>query len=191
MYDNMNIINIWGVVILESYIILMVVCLLIITMCLTLLINQNKVKRKYMKKYNAKDVVPLTHVYGLDLSEWIPIACYIAKDKYIFVGDNREFIMTRKRIINKYLTTDIDIKKQAVSNVKGTVAGAMAFGTIGALLADNAKVVDVKTVKKLIIFEYETETGEVKTYAFDITNKITESTATYKFNLKKQKEVVL
>lgn len=176
---------------MDTWIAIVISCLIIICLCSIILYNQHKLKSKYMKKYKAFDVVPLTHVYGLPLSEWLPVSCYISKTKYIFVGDNKEFVMIRKQISNKYLATDIDIKKQAVSNAKGAIAGAAVFGAIGALLADNAKVVNITTVRKLLIFEYIADDGSNKTFAFDIYNNISEKTATYKFNIKKPKEVIL
>lgn len=165
--------------------------IIIIAWIIYILTKQLKIESKYKRKHKAGDVVALTHVYGLPLSEWLPVACYIAKDKYVFIGDGKEFIMSRSKIKNKYITTDIDIQKQAVSNVKGAIAGSQAFGAIGALLADNAKIVNVTTIKKLLIFEYESDSGDVKTFAFDIANKLSESDAIYKFAIKKQKEVIL
>ncbi len=155
------------------------------------IIKRNNQINKIKKKYNAFDVVFLTHIYGLPLSEWLPCACYISKDKYVFYGDEKEFVLIRKSVTNKYLATDIAIQKQAVSNVKGTIAGAQAFGAIGALLASNAKVVDVKTVKRLLIFEYVNENGESKTLAFDISGKMSDKAAKHKFAIKEQAAVNL
>lgn len=154
---------------------------------ISILLKMHKLKTKY----NAGKVLTMSHVYGLPVSEFLICNCYISKENYIFVCDEREFVLKRKSITDKYLTTDIEIQKQAVSNVGGAIAGAKAFGAIGALLASSAKVIDVTTIKRLLIIEYKSDEGEDKSLAFDITGKLSDANAKFYFNIKKSESMVL
>lgn len=144
-----------------------------------------------MKKLKAGKNLRLIHVYGLPASQFLPCYLYITKKQYIFEIDKRFLRLDRDKIIDKNIYTDMDVKKQAVSDVGSAIAGAKAFGAIGALTANKAAVVDVTTIKKILVLKYKNENDEITDIGLDYYERYSDDDIRYYFSIKSTKEATL
>lgn len=140
----------------------------IVLFCVFIAVRISQIEKARLKKIGARKSMNLIHISGLPLDESTPVVCYICKDKYIFATNNSTFNMYRSGMVSKYLTTKSKIETQIVANTKGQIAGASAIGTIGALMAKDAKSVDININKNLFVIEYKSENEEnIKKYIFE------------------------
>ena len=77
--------------------------------------------------------------------------------------------MSKDKITDICIKTDTEIQKQLVSSVGGAVAGAMLFGTLGAIIGGRAKTKKVKTSTDYLIITYRSD-EELKYIGFDTKN---------------------
>lgn len=146
----------------------LIACFAIILLCVLVVYGNSKAQKQALRKIGARKAMNLIHISGLPLDESTPVVCYICKDKYMFATSDSVFNMYRTGMVAKYLTTKSKIETQVVSNTKGQIAGASALGTVGALMAKDAKVVDVNINKNLFVIEYKGENEEnAKKYIFE------------------------
>ena len=143
------------------------------------------------KKLKAGKNLRLIHVYGLPASQFLPCYIYITKKQYIFEIDKRFLRLDRDKVIDKNIYTDMDVKKQAVSDVGSAIAGAKAFGAIGALSANKAAIVDVTTIKKILVLKYKNENDEVTDIGLDYYDRYSDDDIRYYFSIKATKEATL
>lgn len=125
------------------------------------------------KKQNFDGVTVYTafhHVDGLPIAENLLCEVFSYPDRIEFKAGTTSIKLSRKKITDMCLKFDTEIQNQAVSSVGGTIAGAVMFGTLGAIIGGRSKNKKVKTTTQYLIITYTGEQGELKYIGFDIKN---------------------
>lgn len=127
------------------------------------------------KKKEKKDLTGLSvytafhHVSGLPIVEEVLCEIFSFPDRLDFKAGTTEMSLSKNKITDMSIKTDIEIQNQAVSSIGGAVAGAILFGAIGAVIGGRSKNKKVKTITKYLIITY-TKSGDTDFIIFDIQN---------------------
>lgn len=116
--------------------------------------------------------ISVTLAGGLPLPEGSICQIYYCKEKIVIDGNNASFVIPLNRVHDISTKAETEIQKQVVSSAGGAVAGAMMFGPIGAIIGGRTKT---KTTKKDTIYlfiTYQSENGEIKYIAFNVTGTL-------------------
>jgi len=157
-----------------GYIILLCLLLGFILFCISMFISTSKAKKqakKAMKERKANGITQYmlaTHVNGLPIAE--NTSCQISSlaDHYEFDAAGTKFNISKSKVTDVCVKTNVEIQKQYVSSVGGAVAGAVVFGPLGAMIGGRAKEKKSKEFHQYLIFTYESD-GEVKYVGFEVT----------------------
>lgn len=90
-------------------------------------------------------------------------------DRIEFKAGTTNIKLSKEKITDMCIKTDIDIQNQVVSSVGGAVGGAMLFGPLGAMIGGRAKTKKVKNVTTYLIITYSSD-NELKYIGFDTVN---------------------
>lgn len=134
--------------------------------------RKNKRTKKKEKHLNFDGITIYTafhHVNGLPIAENLLCEVFSYPDRIDFKAGTTEIKLSRDKITDMCIKTDTDIQQQSVSSIGGAVAGAMLFGTLGAVIGGRVKNKKVKTSTDYLIITYQSE-DELKYIGFDISN---------------------
>ncbi len=109
----------------------------------------------------------LTFVAGLPLMQGAMCKVLSTDDKIIINGQGTTFELKKEKITSITIETNITKQTQAISSAGGALAGAMAFGVVGAAIGGRAKAKDIKISRSYIVITYFDSKDNVKYIIFD------------------------
>lgn len=109
------------------------------------------------------------HVDGLPIAENMLCEVFSFPDRIEFKSGTTQIKLSKEKITDMSVKTDTDIQNQVVSSIGGAVAGAMVFGTLGAIIGGRTRTKKVKTISNYLIITYNSD-GDLKYLGFDIKN---------------------
>lgn len=112
----------------------------------------------------------LTFVSGLPLMQGAVCKVVSTFDKIIIDGQGTTFELKKEKISSITIEKNITKHTQAVSSAGGALAGAMAFGVVGAAIGGKATAKDFKLKKRYIVITYFDSEENVKYIIFDYNN---------------------
>ena len=112
----------------------------------------------------------LTFVSGLPLMQGAVCKVVSTFDKIIIDGQGTTFELKKEKISSITIEKNITKHTQAVSSAGGALAGAMAFGVVGAAIGGTATAKDFKLKKRYIVITYFDSEENVKYIIFDYNN---------------------
>lgn len=128
-----------------------------------LLQNREKMYRKMKYK--------LTFISGLPLMQGTLCKVISTFDKIVIEGQGTTFELAKEKITSITIEKNITNHTQAVSSAGGAIAGAMAFGVVGAAIGGRTVAKDVKSKKYYLVITYFDNDENVKYIVFDNNNK--------------------
>ncbi|MEA4896165.1 MAG: hypothetical protein VB064_13035 [Oscillospiraceae bacterium] len=114
--------------------------------------------------------VTLLHFAGLPIASGLSCTLYDYLDKIDICNGYMFFTLSKSKITDVCLRTDVEIRKQYVSSVGGAVGGAVLFGPLGAMIGGRAKQKQDKTVHTYLIFTYLKD-GQLQYIGFEATRE--------------------
>ena len=96
----------------------------------------------------------LTQVSGLPLMQGAVCKVVSTCDKIIIDGQGTTFELKKEKISSITIEKNITKHTQAVSSAGGALAGAMAFGVVGAAIGGRTTAKDIKLKKHYIVITY-------------------------------------
>lgn len=127
---------------------------------------------KKREKKNFEGITIYTafhHVNGLPIPENVLCEVFSYPDRIDFKSGTTEIKLPKEKITDISIKTDTEIQQQLVSSAGGAIAGAMLFGSLGAIIGGRVKTKKVKTTTNYLIITYKSE-NELKYIGFDIQN---------------------
>ena len=127
---------------------------------------------KKKEKNNFEGITIYTafhHVNGLPIPENVLCEVFSYPDRIDFKSGTTEIKLPKEKITDISIKTDTEIQQQLVSSAGGAIAGAMLFGSLGAIIGGWVKTKKVKTTTNYLIITYKSE-NELKYIGFDIQN---------------------
>lgn len=127
---------------------------------------------KKKEKNNFEGITIYTafhHVNGLPIPENVLCEVFSYPDRIDFKSGTTEIKLSKEKITDISIKTDTAIQQQLVSSAGGAIAGAMLFGSLGAIIGGRVKTKKVKTTTSYLIITYKSE-NELKYIGFDIQN---------------------
>lgn len=122
------------------------------------------------------------HVNGLPIAENILCEVFSYPDRIEFKSGTTDITLSRQKITDMCVKTDVEIQNQAVSSIGGAIAGGVVFGPLGAIIGGRAKNKKVKTFTKYLIITYKNSNNEIAFIGFDInSNPIPAQKLVYEF----------
>lgn len=126
---------------------------------------QNKEKAYRRMKYK------FALVSGLPLIEGALCKVISTSDKIIIEGQGTSFELKKEKITSITIEKNITKHTQAISSAGGALAGAMAFGVVGAAIGGRTTTKNFKSLKQYIVITYCDSEENVKYIIFDNNNK--------------------
>lgn len=127
-------------------------------------------KKKEKKNFEGITIyTAFHHVNGLPIPENVLCEVFSYPDRIDFKSGTTEIKLPKEKITDISIKTDTEIQQQLVSSVGGAIAGAMLFGSLGAIIGGRVKTKKVKTTTNYLIITYKSE-NELKYIGFDIQN---------------------
>ena len=121
--------------------------------------NKEKMYRKMKYKF--------TFVSGLPLMQGALCKVISTYDKIVIESQGTSFELAKEKITSISIEKNITNHTQAVSSTGGAIAGAMAFGVIGAAIGGRTISKNVKTKKYYLVITYFDNEENVKYIVFD------------------------
>lgn len=154
----------------------MIVFILFIVFCLFMIFytshKQSKSKKeisKLKKEKNSNLFIALLHFYGLPISKNVLTQIFSTPSEYEFIAGNNSFKLSKDKVTDVTITTDVEVQKNNVSSIGGAIGGAMLFGPIGAMIGGRSKEKTSNIVHSYLIFTF-LDNNDLKYIAFDCTN---------------------
>ncbi|MCI8949839.1 MAG: hypothetical protein HFG49_07310 [Lachnospiraceae bacterium] len=129
-----------------------------------------KANRESIRQSGILSYTAFHHVDGLQIPENTLCEIKSFSDRIEFKAGTTSIKLSREKITDMSIKTDVEIQKQTVSSVGGAIAGSVMFGTLGAIIGGRAKNKKVKTTTQYLIITYTGEQGDLKYIGFDIKN---------------------
>jgi len=120
------------------------------------------------KDKNANLFIALFHFYGLPIAENVLVKVFSCPNEYQFLANGNTFKLSKDKVTDISITTDVEIQKNNVSSVGGTVGGAILFGPVGAMIGGRTKETVSRIVNSYLIFTF-LDNNEIKYIAFNCT----------------------
>jgi hypothetical protein len=133
---------------------------------------------KKKEKKNLEGITIYTafhHTDGLPIVENMLCEVFSYPDRMDFKAGTTEIKLSKDKITDMCIKTDIEIQQQAVSSVGGAIAGAALFGTLGAVIGGRSKAKKIKTSTNYLIITYKSD-NELKYIGFDTKNNPSSAT---------------
>lgn len=154
-------------------VIVFLLVLLIFFIIMFIITSRNAKQRKQelnkrTRELNAKEKASFLHTVGLPIAENTDCNLYLCDDKIVIDGNNMTFTLSKEKLIDVTVKSDVEIQKSYVSSSGGAVAGGLLFGVVGALIGGRVKEKKTRDVKSYLIFTYEKD-GNPESIAFNVT----------------------
>ena len=157
------------------------ILLLIVIFCFYMFIvtlsaqQGRKARLKELKNNGMLTCLTLLHVNGLPIAEnlWCEIQSY--PDRIEFKSGTTNIALSRNKITDMCIKTDIEIQQQIVSNPGGAIAGAIVFGALGAIICGREKTKTQKKISSYLIITYINNQGKPAYIGFETTNNFSVS----------------
>lgn len=167
---------------MDFYIAIGILLLLIIFCIYMIVVTSNAKKKQKQKIKELKGNGMLTngifsHTSGLPIAEGLWCEMYSYPDRIEFKSGTTNITLARNKITDMCIKTDVEIQQQIVSNPGGAIAGAMAFGAIGAIVGGKSKTKNIKTTTSYLIITFINNQEELSYIIFNSTN----NSSAYKF----------
>lgn len=153
-------------------IVIVIICFLLIIFCIYMAISTSITKKKMkterknkIKDKKASAYANLAHVNGLPIANDVSCEIFACPDHYEFVANGNTFTVSRDKVTDVSVKTDVEIEKQYVSSIGGAVAGAVIAGPLGAMVGGRAKKKESRTYTHYLIFTYVSD-EEIKYISF-------------------------
>lgn len=124
---------------------------------------------KLKKEKNSNLFIALLHFYGLPISKNVVTQIFSTPSEYEFIAGNNSFKLSKDKVTDVTITTDVEVQKNNVSSIGGAIGGAALFGPIGAMIGGRSKEKTSKIVHSYLIFTF-LDNNDLKYVAFDCTN---------------------
>ena len=125
--------------------------------------NKEKMYRKMKYKF--------TFVSGLPLMQGALCKVISTYDKIVIDSQGTSFELAKEKITSITIEKNITNHIQAVSSAGRAIAGAMAFGVIGAAIGGRTMSKNIKTKKYYLVITYFDSEENVKYIVFDNSSK--------------------
>ena len=132
--------------------------------------HKRKKQLKELKNNGMLTNLTLLHVSGLPIAENLLCQIYSYPDRIEFKSGTTNITLERSKITDMCIKTDVEIQKQMVSNPGGAIAGAIMFGTLGAIIGGREKSKTKKKISSYLIITYINNQEELTYIGFDATN---------------------
>ena len=119
---------------------------------------------KKKEKNNFEGITIYTafhHVNGLPIPENVLCEVFSYPDRIDFKSGTTEIKLPKEKITDISIKTDTEIQQQLVSSAGGAIAGAMLFGSLGAIIGGRVKTKKVKTTTNYLIITYKRDRKSV------------------------------
>lgn len=126
--------------------------------------HQSTLKAQGMSIYAT-----FTHVNGLPISENLFCEVISFPNRIEFKAGTTDITLSREKITDMCVKTDVEIQQQYVSSIGGAVGGAILFGPLGAMIGGRTKKKTDKKRHTYLIITYMGDQGELKYIGFDAT----------------------
>lgn len=110
--------------------------------------KEQEQREKFMITLNAE------HQAGLPLAEGVKCTITKENDKFRIISGGNEFSLSKEKLTDICVKTDVEIQSQYVSSVGGAIAGGMVFGPLGAIVGGRAKEKKKTVTEYYLIFTY-------------------------------------
>lgn len=129
----------------------------------------NKQQKAALKAQGLSIYAAFTHVNGLPISENLLCEVFSYPNRIEFKAGTTNITLSREKITDMCIKTDVEIQQQYVSSVGGAIGGAVLFGPLGAMIGGRAKKKTDKKRHTYLIITYTGDQGELKYVGFDAT----------------------
>ena len=123
---------------------------------------------KYRNAKTGKTAVK--HQAGLPLAQGSPCKIMREEQYFCFEGSGIRYELSKDKVTDIAVKTDVEIQKQYVSSAGGALAGGMLFGPLGAIVAGRTKVKKNCAVTNYLIFTYLADEG-ISYISFELTGQ--------------------
>lgn len=137
-----------------------------------------------IKHYSVKGKFP--HFFGLPLVEGSRCTLCLDDGNVTITGQGVNFVIDKDKILDISVQHNVDKHYQAVSSAGGAIAGALAFGAVGAAIGGRSRVKSFNTVSSALVITYDKE-NSVQCIAFKYKSKADVFARTFK---KQNKSIV-
>lgn len=130
-----------------------------------------KERQKELDKMHAQgmlSILTLPHTYGLPVPENTSCEIRTYADHFEFRGGNMDINLSRSKIVDVTVLSDVEIQHQAVSSIGGAALGYAALGPLGAAIGGRVKNHTVRTATPYLIITYR-DGEELKHIGFEAT----------------------
>lgn len=155
--------------------ILIGVLVLLIIFCIKMIrvtSKAQKVRKQQQSTLKAQGMsiyATFTHVNGLPISENLLCEVFSFPNRIEFKAGTTDITLSREKITDMCVKTDVEIQQQYVSSIGGAVGGAILFGPLGAMIGGRAKKKTDKKRHTYLIITYMGDQDELKYIGFDAT----------------------
>lgn len=117
-----------------------------------------------------KRTIYVKHQTGLPLAQGSPCKIMREEQYFCFEGSGIRYELSKDKVTDIAVKTDVEIQKQYVSSAGGSLAGGMLFGPLGAIVAGRTKVKKNRAVTNYLIFTYLADEG-ISYISFELTGQ--------------------
>lgn len=146
---------------------LLLLCFILMFFAIKAQHNINKARRaqkKVDRQNNVRTSGYFSHFNGLPLANGVMVRCSWCNDKIVFESNGATYNLPLENLMNVCIKTDVEIQREYVSSTKKTLAGAVLFGPIGAIIASKPKVKETRNATPYLIFTYKSKDGQTIKY---------------------------
>ncbi|WP_313132662.1 hypothetical protein [Anaerocolumna sp.] len=154
--------------------IILAVLLLFIIFCIKMLISTSKARKEGKSKLQTLKNKGMTysltarHTSGLPIAENTQCTICSYPDRYEISANGAQFNLSKAKVNDVSLNTDVEIQKRYVSSAGGAIGGAALFGPLGAMIGGRVKEKKDKIEHTYLIFTY-TKDNTIDYIGFDTT----------------------
>lgn len=157
---------------LAPYFVLIVFLFFTIIFCIVMFRKTRKAQKESKKRFQQLKAAGmltqafLPHIYGLPMPENTNCTIQTYPDHIEFHGGNMDINLSRSKIVNMAVLSDVEIQHQAVSSVGGAALGYAALGPLGAAIGGRVKNRTVRTATPYLVITYRNG-EELKNIGFE------------------------
>lgn len=124
-------------------------------------------RQKYLEKVNAVEIFQGKHVTGLPIGE-TPCKISFTKEDVSIEGGGNKYTIKVEKIKYIGVKQDTEIEKEITSSAGKGIAGALLFGTAGAIIGSRTKTKKDKKIILYLIMNYINKENEMTSICFDL-----------------------